>query len=67
MENINDSYLKNKKKQIKKLSKNTNKNYEELFAIYQELLHNYYKIKFTKNYYNSFKFEKIEIVINKKY
>jgi len=49
MENINDSYLKIKKKEIKKLSKDSEKNYEQLFAIYQELLHNYYKIKFTKN------------------
>jgi hypothetical protein len=34
--------LKNK---IKILSKDTNKNYNELFKIYEELLHKYYQMK----------------------
>lgn len=49
MDNINDLYLKNMKKKIKKLAKNPDHNYDQLITIYQDLLHQYYKIKFQKN------------------
>ncbi len=35
------------KKKIKLLSKDTDKNYEELLKIYEELLHRYYQLKNT--------------------
>lgn len=46
---------KNIKNKIKILSKDPNKNYNDLFKIYNELLHHYYNLKNEKFLYKKIK------------
>jgi hypothetical protein len=40
-----ENEFKNLQKKIKQLSKQPKKNYNELLIIYEQLAHNYYKLK----------------------